>query len=301
MDNSEESKTKIYEENGEMFDLAEEIRRSSVLFLKNFNSRKVKLASLEPRKRIFLFFLTKIIKTYSAVYALCREGYGQDVCPLLRSSLETLISAKYILYDPAAADKNAARFVEYKWVIFKRYLGEFEKGPLDKSQGKISSSKQLILEKFKEYKEKYGISSDRGLLTWSGKPIRDMAKLVDEKLLGEYESAFRIDSRFSHPSILSDNEYLDYDDYILKLSPLPSDAGVVTNLKRAITYLIEFLGLFNELFGLQYEARLMELQSRVDEVFNMEKYKKEITFGKSFPNLNKKDLEKVLVQFDLPL
>ncbi|MDD5669935.1 MAG: DUF5677 domain-containing protein, partial [Candidatus Omnitrophica bacterium] len=123
---------KIREYYNEPFDAAEDARFLAFDFLKNFNDKHIKLIDCPPHKRIFLFFLTRIIKTYSAIFCLCRQGYGQDTSPLLRSSLETLISAKYILYDLKSADKNAVRFVEYKWVIFRRHLSESERDPAAK-------------------------------------------------------------------------------------------------------------------------------------------------------------------------
>ena len=80
----------------------------------------------------------------------------------------------------------------------------------------------MIHAKVEEFKEKYKITSDRALISWSGMSLKDIAKKVDRKLLECYETTFRLCSRFSHPSILGDNEYLIQKDKSLAFSPLPS-------------------------------------------------------------------------------
>lgn len=299
MTNADPNKNKIFEQNKEVFDLAEEARRILFSFLSDFNARKIKLTEIPPHKRIFLFFLARIIKTYSALYTLCREGYGQDACLLLRSLLEILISAKYIMIRPAEADREAVRFVEYKWVILNRCLAESERDFHDPAAADSSSNRTMIAAKFQEYKQKYKITSDRALLTWSGKATKDMAKLADKKLLKEYESAFRIDSRFSHPSIIGDKEYVDPQEDVLVLSFSPSTSGVVLSLKRAVTYLADFLSIFNVLFGLNGDASLNQLQSGITEIFRMEKYRNALVFEKSSPALDKETVDKMSVRFNL--
>ena len=294
------SQDSICLEHKEIFDLAGEAKNLYRGFLKDFNGKKIKLIEIPPHKRIFLFFMTRVIKTFSAICDLCMEGYGQDAAPLLRSLLEILISVNYILYKPEEADEKAARFVEYKRVIFKRHLSELEREGRTESAEDILSRQQLVAEKFREYKQKYRITSDRTLLTWSGKSTRDMAKLAEHLLLEEYESAFRLDSRFSHPSIIGDKEYLDYKDNALVFSYLPSTTGVVLNLKRAVKYLTDFLSLFDSLFSLNGAERLRDFRSQGDQVFQMEKYRKALLQEKSLPSLNKDKAGNIRVQFNLP-
>ena len=251
-------------------------------------------------KRIFLFFLTRVIKTYSAVCRLSEEGYGQDAAPLLRNLLEMLISAKYILSNPSEADQKAVRFVEYKWVILKRYLSELEREFQATSADDLQTDRGKIDEKFEEFKKKYRIVSDRALVTWSGKTTKDMARAVHKNLLQEYEQAFRVDSRFYHPSIIGDREYLDYRDGALKFTFLPSANGVVICLRRAINYLMDFLLLFNILFDIKGARRIESFRSKLTEVFKMEKYKNPLSFEKTLPSPTKDEAGKILVQFDCP-
>jgi hypothetical protein len=247
--------------------------------LAEFNQRKLKLFDLSAHKRIFLFIITRSFKTFFAMHELCKKGYGQDVSNLLRTLLENLITALYILHDKSTADEKAARFVFYKWVILKRHLPEEEKNvrsASEKEKEDLIVRKKLIYEKVEEFKKKFHVTSDRALMTWSGKTIKDMAGQINRELVNEYETTFRLCSRFSHPSILGDNEYLIQDDKNLVFSPLPSTVGVVPNLKNAIRYTIEFMKIINELFQFSYVENIAVLESECTQVFSMEKYKEHI-------------------------
>ncbi len=296
--NNNQFRNKIFTQNKELFDLAKKVKADSFLFLENFEARNVKLDDLAPYQRIFLFFLTKAIKTYSAICILCQEGYGQDACVLLRSLLESLISVKYMLLDLDSADEKALRFVEYKWVILKRYLSETKNGLENEQKDDLYSKKKLIIDKFNEYKRKYNIVSDRALLSWSGKTIKDMARITDKNLFREYESAFRIYSRFSHASIIGDNEYMDFKNNILTFSPSPGTIAVTSALKNAINYTMDFLRVFNDMFNLHYETRIRKLECNITEVFNMDKYKEIPAIEKSY---TKEEFKKMLVKFDISL
>lgn len=289
----------IQEKNGEIFALADEARSIYLAFLKDFNAKKIKLTAVPAHKRIFLFFMTRIIKTFSAVLALCKEGYGQDASPLLRTLLEILISIRYIVCNPEEADQKAVRFVDYKWVIFRKHLLESKIAPAGDSAEDLLSHSAMITEKFQAFKKKYNVTSDKALVTWSGKSTRDMAKLADKKLLKEYESAFRLDSRFSHPSIIGDKEYLDYQGSDLVFSFQPSDSGIAGSLKRAMGYLTLALTLFDSLFDLNGTSRLGCFRSRTEEIFKMEKYRKALFVEKSSPSLNKGNAANISVQFNV--
>lgn len=276
----------IYQQYQELFDLAQKLESAAQGLLEEFNAREIKLFDLPAYKRIFLFILTRALKTYSSILVLCHNGYGQDPAVLLRSLLENLITAKYILHDERSANDKAQRFVAYKWIIFKRHLSEQENNlrqtgsPAQEKEFK--NKKEMILEKVEEFKKKFKISSDRALLTWSGKTVRDMAQAVDKKLLEDYETTFRLCSRFSHPSVLGDKEYLIQDDQHLIFSPLPSAIGVVSTLKSAIQYTLEFLFVINQIFQFNNETQLNNLRAEADLTFQMNKYQKDETLnGKS--------------------
>lgn len=284
----------------EILEWAERGRRLSLEVREAFNALHVPLKTCPPHKRIFLFFLARVIKTYEAILHLCGEGYGQDTCPLLRTLLETLISSRFILLDPERADSQAVRFVEYKWVILRRYEAELQRVFPGEMPSSKEPDRERVLKQFEIFKKKYGIRSDRSLLSWSGKSIRDMAKAVDSSLFREYEASFRVDSRFSHPSIIGDNDYVDYAGDALILSSEPSPSGVVVSLKRAGGYLMDFLILFDELFDLQSEKAIDEIRSGLEHVMATEKYRLAIASEKTQPVLDKESIQHMEVRFRLP-
>jgi len=229
-----------------LFAMADRARMCVDQLLEDFNLRQVKLFDLSASRRIFLFILTRSLKTYASILVLCRHGYGQDAAVLLRGFLENLITAEYILHNPAQADDLAARFVAYKWIVFKRSLSEQER-TLQRSSPREQSSfeeyKALVLRRVEEFKRRFHVLSDRALITWSGKTVRDMARHVSPQLAVEYDRTFRICSRFSHPTILGDHEYMLRDTNDLIFSTVPSLIGVEVDLKLSIQYLLEFAAL----------------------------------------------------------
>ena len=283
---------KFFFKNDELIALAEKSYELGDSLLGCFNSKEMKLMDLSPHKRIYLFFLTRAIKTYRAILNLCVEGYGQDVSTLLRSLLDNLISVKYILSDIELADEKAIRFVEFKWVIFRRYIVNKSKENLD-----LSSEVQnnLINKKYDGFKKKYDITSNKGLLTWSGRAVVDMARLVDKNLLDEYQSIFRSCSRFSHPSIVGDSEYLNYEEKILTFSHLPSLAGISANLEKATDYLIDFINIFNEMFNLGYHDDIMNVKSKLNKIRDDKKEKNDSNPAST--DLQIKSAKDVLVKF----
>ncbi len=286
----------IYPANRELFDEARRIGKVSGALLKKFNSKKITLFELSPHKRIFLFFFTRSLKTYLAVCELCRLGFGQDVFSLLRNLLENLISMKYILHEASLADKKTVRFVEYKWVIFTRYL---EAGSRSAASDPLVRKRDVILEKYKEYKTKYGISSDRALLTWSGKSVRDMAKKVSNKLLEEYETTFRFCSRFSHPSIVGDKEYIDYKEESLILSPFPSDVGIPQALFLGMKYMTNFMVLLDELFVLENTKNISGIKKNLQKIHDSILAGRDPAMEKSVASPGTPPGKKILLKFDL--
>ncbi len=239
--------------------------------LQDFNNRSVKLFDLPAHKRIFLFIFTRALKSYSAILVLCRNGYGQDTAMLLRFLLENLITARYILRDPGGADELTRRFVAYKWVIFQRSLQEDERRIWKASPGERDSfleKKKLIFQNVEEFKKNYKVQSDRALLTWSGATIRDMAKAIGADLLDEYEHTFRLCSRFSHPSILGDQEYMMMDDQRLVFSARPSDIGIIINLRKMFQYVLDYLRLVENLFDFGKLERIEELAALHKGIFD---------------------------------
>lgn len=280
---------KFFCKNDQLIELSEKGYELADFLLGRFNSKEIKLIDLSPYKRIYLFFLTRAMKTYRSIINLCVEGYGQDVSTLLRSLLDNLISVKYILSDIDSSDEKAIRFVEFKWVIFRRYIVNKTTENFDI---RPDEQNNLIIERYDNFKKKYNITSNRALLTWSGRAVVDMARLADKNLLAEYQSIFRSCSRFSHPSIVGDNEYLNYGEKILTFSHLPSSVGISANFEKAVDYLFDFISIFNEMFCLDYDDDIINLKNKLKEIKKEKKY-----FNPASTDLKIKSAKDVLVKF----
>lgn len=272
------SSENIQKEFKELFDIAAKVEENTWLLLNKFNEQERRLFDFPSHQRIFLFILTRSIKTYSSIKHLCQQGYGQDVCNLLRTLLENLITVKYILHRKDKADALAKRFVFYKWIIFRRQMADQEKhfsSMSEQEKNDFLKRKEMIQSQVNEFKKIFHIKSDQALVTWSGRTVRDMARFVDTGLLEEYDTTFRLCSRFSHPSILGDQEYMVQDNKRLIFSPLPSAIGIVPNLKSAIRYMLEFLNIVDELYNLDSHSALTDLKINYAQISSLEKYQKD--------------------------
>jgi len=278
-------KTRDY---GKVFQIAHEIHDCAYQLLEEFNEKKIDLLNLPPHKRISLFFLTRALKTYSAIIILCQKGYTQDVSALIRSLLENLISLKYILRDAHSADQKTARFVDYKWVILKRYVSGTE----------ANIEEDTIAQHVDVFKQKYSISSDKALVTWSGKSIRDMARSVDKDFLEEYDSTFRLCSRFSHPSIIGDKDFFTFENMTMTFSAAPSPSGNSTLITKAILYLLDFLRILDALFELSYTSNLDGIYKEVQAAFAKNAAAEAKNAKKNTGIVEKNAQKKIIVQFD---
>ena len=181
-------------------------------------------------------------------------------------------------------------------MIFRRYLGA-KKGKV--AGDPLTEKEQLILKKCEDYKEKYEITSDRGLLTWSGMSVKDMAKRVSTELLEEYESTFRFCSRFLHPGIVGDDEYLNYKGDKMIFSPIPSHVGVGQALVRDIEYIMEFIELFNDLFDLGRGEEIKQINKRLLKTEDFQKTGNDPAIERAVAAPGKGFSDKIVLQFDL--
>jgi hypothetical protein len=278
--------------------LARDIQSEMERILVKFNIQKIRLFDLPAYKRIFLFILTRACKTFDAIIILCKNGFGQDAAILLRGLFESYVTAKYIVSHPQpVANQLAARFVDYKWIILKKHLYETGKKNQRSTAPEDEEYRKQVLERVDDFKKKYGIMSDRGLLSWSGKTLRDMAGKIGPELLNEYETIFRICSRFSHPGILGDNEYLVTDQKHLIFSPLPSQIGVRDNLLHASYLMVGLLRLTDILFGFKDEKSINAIESKV---INFRSQKSSVTHpAKSKSSPNSVSIRDSIIQFEI--
>jgi len=67
--------------------------------------------------------LGKAMKTFAAIERLCLLGYGEDAAVLLRTNVNLLINAAYIVTDEKANDR-AAEYIADAWRRFRTFMRE---------------------------------------------------------------------------------------------------------------------------------------------------------------------------------
>lgn len=239
-----------------------------------FNLRSLRLNTLPIHKIVFLYLYNSSVKSYSAIHLLCLEGYGQDSSIILRSLLENLITAKYILYDIKSADYKAKRFEEYRWVEVKNSLEYWEMRDAyqdEKLKKEILSKKKEVMQNVEDFIKKYNIKNKNDLLRWSGISIRKMAEEVS--MLEEYLLTYKLCCSFSHPSFIGSLERTKKTLEGINFSSNPSFKGIIEDMKSAILYLYDFLRIYNNVFNLNIEKKLEEIYEKTITTFNIGKYK----------------------------
>jgi hypothetical protein len=221
-----------------------------------FNERHLRLKDTQPQQRIVLLFFTRSLKTFQAIIQLSEAGFAQNVSILLRSLIELRISLRYILHDPRTASIKASRFVEYKWVLFKKYLSQMESQnrseiPSDPLLKSLIEERHTILKKVDAFKITHRVKSDRALITWSGRSLRDMAKAVDPELVGVYDTTFRKASTLSHPSVIGDQHHVTFEEDLMLFKPYANGGeDAPPYLTDALSTMLDILQQFIRAFNL---------------------------------------------------
>ena len=71
---------------------------------------------------------------------------------------------------------------------------------------------------------------------------------------------------------MGDRQYLDYEADFIVFSALPSSVGVDYNYALAMSYLGEFMDIFNSLFDLGSQARIKALKTELKETLETKNY-----------------------------
>lgn len=136
-----------------------------------------------------LGFLGKSTKTYASIQLLGSHGFGEDAAVLLRSLMETVVTATFMAEQP---EDRANLFADFDHMIRKRFLDEIEElavlpvGQLEEVKPEVTAA----------YERVEGRYPDK--LNWSGKSLRAMAR--DTGLAWHYTVVFRLSSDFVHAS-----------------------------------------------------------------------------------------------------
>lgn len=259
-----------YKRSSELFDIAAELHKLLDDVATEINKKQLQLSALENYKKSSLYFFVAAFKSFSAIHILCREGYGQDSSVVLRSLMENLISLKYILIgDRKNRNERAERFVEYRWVELKRLIDYWENHAFnDALKEKVMSKKEEVYETAAAFKKRY---KAKDLSTWAGISIRKMAEEV--YMLEEYLLAYRLCCSFSHPSFIGLLERTDRVGDDVMFSSNPSFRGIIEDMKSAISFMMQFLILFDKIFDLKMTSEIKAFEEKTLRIFEMEKYK----------------------------
>ena len=227
--------------------------------IENINKRNMLAQSLGLFKGILLVLFARCRKQFRAVQILCKEGYGEDACLILRSMINALIDISYIKTDPL---KLAKRYARYDYIIKKKKLNILNKYPSSKSVS--PPSEKNILKKAKQFNKDFpdGRQSD-----WSGLTIEEKAKKAKGKMLMLYDMGYRYYSDFDHSNIMSLSSHVD-DSTKGKFIVLsePSEKQVQMNLSESFNIFVAFFAIYCETFKLDYNNKIQELVSEYNEL-----------------------------------
>ena len=149
--------------------------------------------------------------------------------------------------------------------LFKQAIQKYEN--VEELKKEILSKESTIIKKAKEFKEKYNAKS---VQTWSGVTVRKMAEKID--MVEDYLLTYKLCCSFSHPSFTALIQSTKVTNKKTLFSFNPSFRGVIANLKGAIAYLFDVLGIHDRVFKLGMKERLSNIYEESMDIFNMNKY-----------------------------
>ncbi|HWZ23471.1 MAG TPA: DUF5677 domain-containing protein, partial [Cytophagaceae bacterium] len=268
------------ERNSELFNLANELEVLADEMRHVFNGKSkendFRRSKMPLHKTVFLYLITTVMQRFNSIRILCTEGYGQCSLIILRSMLESLISAKYIILDEKVANERAERFEEYRWVEMRKHLKYWKTEDVhNKELAKTILSRETeVIDNFNKFKERF-IKNNKELSTWSGNSIEDMAR--DVGMLADYNSVYRLCCNSSHPSFLGTGQSVVKTKEATHYSSSPSLQNVIANVEMSIVYFAEFLFIYDYLFGLGMRQRIYDYQTKAKQVFALRKYALSLT------------------------
>lgn len=133
--------------------------------------------------------LGKGMKTFQAIVRLCLIGYGEDALVLLRSNINLLINAAYVLAAPDPVDR-ASDFVAYSYKERVKYLKIAHDVKTPPWKAKMSD------EEIKQRAE-----------AWERVSLSERAKASAASF--HYDIGYRIYSSFEHSDAFALNDYIE--------------------------------------------------------------------------------------------
>ncbi len=231
------------------------------------------------RKKAIVFFTSKTLKTFQAIYCLWLHGFEEDAFILNRTLFEIALQVLYIEQNP---EVRAAQCVEHeKTMSYGQYQDLENLVKSDPEHTATSLVDKLKLEpdaalwkrQYEEYKSKYGIAPDKRVpRNWWGGNLFDLVKelianKVDNEFVDEeYRLSYNIESGLVHSSMMWHRDYVTFYGNSFKLSYLPRKLDKISVLVHSGRRLMRIVLALNNSFGLSYTSRIEEAIRDLDEV-----------------------------------
>ncbi len=170
------------------------------------------------KRLVMSLIFSKAIKTYYAIYSLCKEGYGGEAIVLFRTLMDMNFNLRFIY---CSDEEYSNRFLDYHdYAVYecnlpkkgRSYLKDVEMETI------LISSPDL-----KEGHDAYNIKYPKGRRdTWSGKSIHDMLQSLPDDIKGkelrDYDTFYKVTSFHVHSNIVSIKDRITADG-IFRIAP----------------------------------------------------------------------------------
>ncbi len=172
--------------------------RHTFIIARGLLCRCAKKSQDSLRKRVALFFASKILRSFDAIIVLCENGFCEDAEIVARSLLEAYAKACYIegQQDPEAAARELLEFWHKKIAKVFRRVQEYPDTFYEEFLQKFDPSKKI-----RSYRVKKRL--------WPEKPIHEIFRSVGEETFPVCREWYDLASDVVHSNARVIPEYLD--------------------------------------------------------------------------------------------
>lgn len=238
------------------------LRKTLLFGRKMIASGKVPWDENSYFRKTLIFILAKNIKTLQAIEILCRNGFGQDALPLLRSMLESVINLGYIILDK---ENRGQLYLEYECFLKLKSGRILLRTNSRVDRVSIQNRIQQLERKWDTVKHKFLNRRGRICSTWSCKNLREMA--VDANLLNVYEWTYPLCSAYTHTTSSVAHSYVlgvDKKGVVIEVGTSPQFIGAV--LPTATSLLIYVLDSVNNEFNSGFKTNIDNLKEELQRL-----------------------------------
>jgi hypothetical protein len=189
------------------------------------------------RRTVLLLLFARAVKTYHAIRLLCADGYGQDALVLLRSMVQTVVTAQYLTQGDTR--QRVARYRAFHAVEAAKLAQAAETrsarfAALVKSSGRptrrqLQAARKRAERRFPDFKR-------GGAIPWAGQPLDKVAEEVGQG--STYDFVYRLGSQYEHGSFYALYSYARKDRMSIAKSIAPSDDFIDETLATVLIELI---------------------------------------------------------------